>query len=190
LSNRRGAVREGSLGTPVEGYQAKLCEEGGQEVPVGEVGRLWVSGDSKAREFWQQPEQTEATFRGEWCVLADTFRQDQDGAFFFAGRSDDMLKVSGRWVSPVEVENALLSHPAVREAAVVAFKDAGGLDKPRAFVALRPEARGSDELASALVAHVRGALASFKVPASVVFVDALPRSERGKVLRARLRERP
>lgn len=190
ISNRRGAVRPGSLGTVVEGYQAKLCDEEGREVPRGEVGALWVRGDSMALEYWRQREQSKATFRGDWCVLQDTFRQDDEGSFSFCGRADDLLKVGGRWLSPVEVENALLQHPAVREAAVVPFQDADGLDKPRAFVALHPGHAPTDALAAALQSHVRGALAPFKAPRSVVFIDALPRNERGKVLKGQLKTAP
>lgn len=187
ISSRFGAVRPGSQGTPVDGYEAKLCDDEGHEVPRGEVGTLWVRGDSMALEYWRHHELSKATFRGDWCVSADTFRQDDDGYFYFCGRGDDMLKIGGRWLSPVEVENTLLQHPAVREAAVVAFKDVDGLDKPRAFVALRDGEVRSETLAEALKARVRETLTSFKVPRSIVFVDALPRNERGKVQKAQLR---
>ena len=191
ISNHFGAVRPGSQGTVVQGYEAKVCDDEGREVAHGEVGTLWVRGDSMALEYWRHHELSKATFRGDWCVLADKFRRDDEGYFYFCGRGDDMLKVAGRWLSPVEVENTLLQHPAVREAAVVAFKDSDGLAKPRAFVALREGEARSDTLADALKATVRETLASFKVPRSIVFVDALPRNERGKVMKAQLRaERP
>jgi benzoate-CoA ligase len=120
-------------------------------------------------------------------VSADKFQHDDEGYFFFCGRGDDMLKVGGKWLSPVEVENALLQHPAVREAAVIGFKDADGLEKPKAFVAVHPGQVADEALAEALKAHVRGSLAAFKAPRAVVFVDALPRSDRGKVLKTALR---
>ncbi len=187
ITNRLDDVMLGSLGRVVEGYEAKVCDDAGQELPRGEVGTLWVRGDSMALEYWQQHEKSKLTFRGDWCVSADKFQQTDDGRFSFCGRGDDMLKVGGKWLSPVEVENALLQHPAVREAAVVAFKDQDGLDKPRAFVALHAGHAPGDALAEALKAHVREALAPFKAPRQVRFVDALPRSDRGKVLKTELR---
>lgn len=188
ITNRLGDVRLGSLGKVVEGYRAKVCDDEGKELPRGDTGTLWVNGDSMALEYWQQHEKSKQTFRGDWCVSADKFQQDDDGYFYFCGRGDDMLKVGGKWLSPVEVENALLQHPAVREAAVVSFKDKDGLDKPRAFVALQGGSAAGDELAEALKAHVRSQLAPFKAPRDVVFVDALPRSDRGKVLKTELRK--
>jgi benzoate-CoA ligase family protein len=188
ITNRLGDVKLGSLGRLVEGYRAKICDEDGREVARGEVGTLWVNGDSMALEYWQQHEKSKQTFRGDWCVSADKFQQDEDGYFYFCGRGDDMLKVGGKWLSPVEVENALLQHAAVREAAVVGFKDKDGLDKPRAFVALHPGKAPSDALAEELKAHVRENLSAFKAPREVVFIDALPRSDRGKVLKTELRK--
>jgi benzoate-CoA ligase family protein len=187
ITNRVGDVRLGSLGKVVNGYQAKICDDGGIELPRGEVGTLWIRGDSMALEYWQQHDKSKHTFRGDWCVSADKFQQDDDGYFYFCGRGDDMLKVAGKWLSPVEVENALLQHPAVREAAVVGFKDADGLEKPRAFVALNPGHQATDALGEALKQHVRERLAPFKAPRFVAFVDALPRSDRGKVLKTELR---
>jgi benzoate-CoA ligase family protein len=187
ITNRLGDVKLGSLGRVVEGYEAKVCDERGLELPRGEVGTLWVKGNSIALEYWQNRDKSKTTFRGEWCVSADKFQQTEDGYFYFCGRGDDMLKVSGKWLSPVEVENALLTHPAVKEAAVVAFKDADGLDKPRAFVALNSGHAASDELAEAIKAHVRSALEPYKAPRQVKFLDALPRSDRGKVLKTELR---
>ena len=188
ITNRLGDVKLGSLGRVVDGYDAKVCDDSGAEVPRGEVGTLWVRGDSMALEYWQQHEKSKHTFRGDWCVSADKFQQNDEGYFYFCGRGDDMLKVSGKWLSPVEVENVLLQHPAVREVAVVAFKDADGLDKPRAFIALNTGHAASDELAEAIKAHVRSVLEPFKAPRQVRFLDALPRSDRGKVLKTELRE--
>ena len=187
ITNRLDDVKLGSLGRVVEGYEAKVCDDRGLELPRGDVGTLWVKGNSIALEYWQNREKSKTTFRGEWCVSADKFQQSEDGYFYFCGRGDDMLKVSGKWLSPVEVENALLQHPAVKEAAVVAFKDADGLDKPRAFVALNSGHAATDELAEAIKAHVRSVLEPYKAPRQVKFIDALPRSDRGKVLKTELR---
>jgi benzoate-CoA ligase family protein len=188
ITNRLGDVKLGSLGRVVEGYEAKVCDEQGRELPRGEIGTLWVRGDSMALEYWQQHEKSKSTFRGDWCVSADKFQQTEDAYFYFCGRGDDMLKVSGKWLSPVEVENVLLQHPAVREAAVVSFKDADGLDKPRAFVALHSGNEKTEALAEAIKAHVREKLEPYKAPRQVKFLDALPRSDRGKVLKTELRD--
>jgi benzoate-CoA ligase family protein len=187
ISNRLGDVKVGSLGRVVDGYEAKVCDASGHEVPRGDIGTLWVRGDSMALEYWQHHEKSKATFRGEWCVSADTFQQDDAGYFYFCGRGDDMLKVGGKWLSPAEVENALLQHPAVKEAAIVAYKDADGLDKPRAFVALFPGHVATAALEESIKSHVRSVLEPFKAPRCVTFMDALPRSERGKVLKNELR---
>jgi benzoate-CoA ligase family protein len=188
ITNRIGDVKVGSLGKVVEGYEAKICDDQGRELPAGDIGTLWVKGPTMALEYWHQRDTSRATFRGEWCVSADQFQQDEDGYFYFCGRGDEMLKVGGKWLSPAEVENVLLQHPAVREAAVIGFKDADGLEKPKAFVALNHNHSASDALAEALKAHVRAALAPFKAPRQVAFVGALPRSDRGKVLKGQLRE--
>jgi benzoate-CoA ligase len=180
-------VKLGSLGRVVEGYQAKICDDEGLDLPRGEIGTLWIRGDSMALEYWQQHEKSKQTFRGDWCVSADKFRQDDQGYFYFCGRGDDMLKVGGKWLSPVEVENALLQHPAVREAAVIGFKDADGLEKPKAFVVLKAGFAPGEALAEELKAHVRGALAPYKAPRVVQFADDLPKSDRGKVLKSALR---
>jgi len=187
ITNHRGDVKLGSLGRVVEGYEAKVCDDDGATLPDGDIGTLWIKGDSMALEYWQQREKSQDTFRGRWCVSADKFRRDPDGYFYFCGRGDDMLKVSGKWLSPLEVENELLKHPSVREAAVISFQDKDGLDKPKAFVALHPGQTGTEELGEALKKQVRDALAPYKAPRLVVFVDALPRSDRGKVLKGALR---
>jgi benzoate-CoA ligase family protein len=187
ITNRFGDVKLGSLGRVVEGYEAKICDDEGRELPRGEIGTLWIRGDSMALEYWQQHQKSKHTFRGEWCVSADKFLQDEEGYFYFCGRGDDMLKVGGRWVAPVEVENALLQHPAVAEVAVIGFKDADGLEKPKAFVVLKEGNAGDSALDEALIAHTRSLLAHYKAPRQIQFVDALPKSDRGKVLKAQLR---
>jgi benzoate-CoA ligase family protein len=187
ISNRFDDVRLGSLGRVVDGYEAKICDEQGGEVPRGEIGTLWIRGDSIALEYWQQREKSRQTFRGDWCVSADKFRQDEAGYFWFCGRGDEMLKVGGKWLSPLEVENALLTHPSVREAAVIGFRDADGLEKPEAFVVLGSAVEASEQLAEEIKAHVRTLLAAYKAPRAIRFVHALPKSDRGKVLKSQLR---
>lgn len=186
ITNRLGDVKPGSLGRVVEGYEAKVCDDDGREVPNGEIGTLWIRGGSMALEYWLQREKSKTTFRGEWCVSADKFRRDDQGYFWFCGRGDELLKVGGKFLAPVEVENALLEHPAVREAAVVGFKDDDGLEKPKAFVALKAGHQASPQLAEAIQAHVRAKLSPNKAPRRVEFLEALPRSERGKVLKGQL----
>jgi benzoate-CoA ligase family protein len=187
ITNRFGDVKLGSLGRVVDGYEAKICDDDAREVARGEIGTLWIRGDSMALEYWQQHEKSKQTFRGDWCVSADKFRQDEDGYFWFCGRADDMLKVGGKWLSPVEVENVLLTHPSVGEAAVIGFEDADGLQKPKAFLVLAPGYTASEQLAEELKAHVRQSLAPFKAPRSIQFVASLPKSDRGKVLKSQLR---
>ncbi|HEX4803956.1 MAG TPA: AMP-binding protein, partial [Myxococcaceae bacterium] len=187
ISNRFDDVKLGSLGRVVDGYEAKICDEQGREAPRGEIGTLWIRGDSMALEYWQQRDKSQQTFRGDWCVSADKFRQDEAGYFWFCGRGDEMLKVGGKWVSPLEVENALLTHPAVREAAVIGFQDADGLEKPQAFVVLGSGVEAGEPLAEEIKAHVRTLLAPYKAPRAIRFVGSLPKSDRGKVLKSQLR---
>jgi benzoate-CoA ligase family protein len=184
ISNRFGDVRPGSLGKLVPGYEARIVDDAGNEVPVGEIGTLWVKGDSAALCYWQAHERSKEVLRGDWVSTGDKFRRDADGYFYYAGRADDLLKVGGIWVSPLEVENVLLGHAAVLECCVIGEEDADGLVKPVAFVVRRAEAR-LDE--AELVGFARERLAHYKVPRRVEFVAALPRSDRGKVLRRELR---
>jgi len=187
VTNRPGDVVPGTLGREVEGYTARICDDDGRELLDGEVGTLWVKGGSIAIEYWHNRDLSLRTFRGEWCVSQDKFTRDANGYFRFCGRGDDMLKVGGKWLSPAELENCLLAHPAVKECAVVGFKDAKGLEKPRAFVVLNPGSTAGEALAAALQDHVKHALEPYKYPREVRFIDALPRSDRGKVLKNQLR---
>jgi benzoate-CoA ligase family protein len=187
VTNRLGDVVLGSLGREVEGYEARVCDDDGRPVPDGDIGTLWVRGGSIAIEYWHNRDLSLQTFRGEWCVSQDKFTRDAKGYFRFCGRGDDMLKVGGKWLSPLEVENALLAHPTVKEAAVIGFKDADGLDKPRAFVVLQAGEKPDTALAEALKAHVRLQLEPNKAPRDIRFVSDLPKSERGKVLKSQLR---
>ncbi len=178
ISNRPGAVVPGTLGRAVDGFEVKLCDDEGREVPGGEVGALWVKGDSRALGYWQRLDETMEAFRGPWYVSGDMLRQNPDGTFVYCGRSDDMLKVSGKWLSPGELENCLLQHPQVREVAVVGVTNADGLVKPCAFVVC---AQPSPALAAELQGFARERLEPYKYPREVVFLDVLPRTHLGKV---------
>jgi benzoate-CoA ligase family protein len=188
ISNRPGQAVQGSLGHLVPGYQARIVDDNGQDVEPGEVGRLMVNGGSIATGYWQAHEKSLETFRGGWLVTADLFRQDETGRFWYSGRADDVLKVGGMFVSPLEIENALLRHEAVAEVAVVEYKD-GGLDKPIAFVVPEAGVEKSRELAVQIALTAKKHLARYKFPRRVAFLDELPRNDRGKIARRQLRER-
>ncbi len=185
LTNRPGEVRPGTLGKVVPGFEARVCDEDGRDVPSGEIGALWVKGRSRAIGYWQQMERTMATFRGEWYVTGDLVRRDAESFFTYCGRGDEMLKVGGKWVAPGDVENCLLQHPAVKECAVVGIVGEQGLVKPRAYVVAQEERAG---LAAELQEFVKSKLEPHKYPREVVFLSALPRTHLGKVDRARLRK--
>ena len=189
ISNRPGAIRPGSSGQIVSGYDARIVDAEGEPVPVGETGRLQIAGDSIAAGYWNRHEKTKATFLGDWLDTGDTYRLDEDGYYWHAGRSDDMLKVGGQWVSPVEVESTLIEHPAVLEAGVVGVADETELIKPVAFVVLRRGHAASDELAMELQLFVKERLAIYKYPRSLHFLDELPKTATGKIQRFKLRER-
>lgn len=186
ITNHPGDVKLGSLGRLVRGYDARLVGADGRDVGVGEVGRLWVRGRSAALCYWGDQDKSRETFRADWCVTADLFRRDDGGYFFYEGRADDMLKVRGQFVSPLEIENCLATHPAVRECAVIGVEDDAGLVVPKAFVAVRDGVVTSDALAAELMAYVQDELARYKHPRLVAFVDALPRNDRGKIQRRAL----
>ncbi len=186
ITNRPGDVTPGTLGRVVEGFEIKVCDDEGREVAPGEVGALWVRGRSRAIAYWQQLDRTAAAFRGEWYVTGDLVRRDANGVVTYGGRGDDMLKVAGKWLSPQEVENCLLQHPAVKECAVVGVVDANGLTKPLAFVVLKDRAP-APALAEELKTFVKETLEPYKYPREVTFVEALPRTHLGKVDRARLK---
>ena len=188
ISNRPGAIRPGSSGQLVTGYEAKLLDDRDQPVAVGEVGSLWIKGDSVCSCYWNQHEKTKSTIVGSWIRTGDKYTVDADGFYWYGGRVDDMLKVGGQWVSPVEVENALIEHPAVQECGVAAREDADALVKPAAFVVLRAGVEGTPELAKELQQFVRARLAEYKRPRWVEFLPALPRTATGKVQRFKLRE--
>ncbi len=189
IANRRGRVRPGSSGTLVPGYDAKLIDDAGDDVAVGEVGNLLVKGDSACACYWNQHERTTQTIQGEWVRTGDKYRRDVDGYFWYAGRSDDMIKASGMWVSPTEVEGALAEHPGVVEAGVVGAADKDELVKPLAFVVLARDRTPGPALEAELQAFVKERLAPYKYPRWIVFVTELPKTATGKIQRFRLRER-
>ena len=192
VSNRPDDIRYGTSGRPVPGYEALVLDEHGGRVPNGEVGELVVRGPSAAEGYWNQRDKTRRTFRGEWTHTGDTYIRDAEGYFRFCGRTDEMLKVSGVWVSPFEVEEALVAHPAVLESAVVGAEDSDGLTKPKAFVVLQDAARLQDAEAvkELLRAHVKERIGVWKYPRWIEFVDGLPKTATGKIQRFRLRATP
>ncbi|MGO4395064.1 benzoate-CoA ligase family protein [Variovorax sp. M-6] len=186
ISNRPGDIRYGTTGKPVDGYEIELRGEDGQPVGVGEVGDLYIKGPSTALMYWGNPEKSAETFRDGWTKSGDKYSRDADGYYTYAGRSDDMLKVSGIYVSPFEVEATLMQHPAVLEAAVIGKEDADGLTKTKAFVVRKDGQSVSDD---ELKAFVKERLAPYKYPRFIEFVDELPKTATGKIQRFRLRER-
>ena len=187
LSNRPGKIRPGSTGLPVPGYEAILVDDEGRPVPQGEIGNLRVKGDSIMAYYWNQHEKTKNTLFGHWIQTGDKYYQDADGFFWYCGRADDMLKVGGIWVSPVEVENTLVGHPAVLEAAVVGWEDTDKLVKPKAFVVLKEGQSGSPQLEGELKSFVKDKIAPYKYPRWIEFVSELPKTATGKIQRFKLR---
>ena len=187
ITNVPGDVTVGSLGRVVEGYEAKICDDDGVQVPDGELGSLWIRGESIGLGYFMRSKATRESFRGAWFVSADKFRRDPQGRFWYGGRTDDLLKVGGRFLAPIEVENVLLSHPAVQEVAVVGYEDEQGLTKPRAFVVPRDGSAPSEALARELQALAKRELQPWKYPRQIVFRESLPKSDRGKVLKKDLR---
>jgi 4-hydroxybenzoate-CoA ligase len=189
VTNLPGAVEYGTAGVPVKGYDLKLVDEAGALVADGEIGELLVRGESAAAGYWNQRERSRRTFEGEWTRTGDKYIRRPDGVYIYRGRTDDMFKVSGIWVSPFEVEAALAAHPHVLEAAVVPAQDRNGLIKPKAFVVLR-ECAGENPgraLYEELKVHVKRAIGPWKYPRWIEFVDRLPKTASGKVQRHMLR---
>jgi 4-hydroxybenzoate-CoA ligase len=187
LSNHPDDVRYGTCGKPVPGYAVRLLDEAGQEVGSEEIGEMVVEGDSAAEGYWHQRAKSQATFEGRWTRTGDKFMRDADGYYRICGRTDDMFKVSGIWVSPFEVEAALSSHEAVIEAAVVPKADPDGLLKPKAFVVLK-DAKPSEELVADLKEHVKAAVGQWKYPRWIEFIEVLPKTATGKIQRFKLRD--
>jgi benzoate-CoA ligase len=187
ISNRPGRVKPGSTGEVVPGYEAKIVDEDGREVPTGETGTLYIAGDSIARGYWNKHEQTKETFKGDWINTHDKFRQDEDGYFWYAGRTDDMMKVSGQAVWPADVESILMEHSAVLESGVAGVPDEEGLIKPWAFVVLKEGNEPSDELVKELQDFVKHKTAPHKYPRVIKFTKDLPKTATGKIQRYKLR---
>lgn len=187
LCNSPGDIRPGSTGKPVPGYELKLIDDEGAEVKQGEIGTLMVKGDSAAQFYWRKRQKSRQTMQGEWINTGDKFYIDEDGYYWCAGRADDMLKVGGIWVSPLEVENCLCDHEAVFECAVVGHNDEKGLAKPKAYVVLKENYQPSDKLSEELKKWVLDRLAKYKYPRWIEFVDELPKSSTGKIQRFKLR---
>ncbi|MEM8858549.1 MAG: benzoate-CoA ligase family protein [Chloroflexota bacterium] len=187
ISNWPDDMRPGASGKPVPGFDLKLVDPEGQPVPDGEAGNLMVRGDTIALSYLHQYERSKQTFQGEWFSTGDQFRRDADGYYWHEGRSDDMLKVGGIWVSPMEVEAALIKHPAVVECAVVGWRDADELVKPKAFVTLNEGHEPNDATAEQLIEHCQGLLAGYKRPRQIEFVTDLPKTATGKIKRFKLK---
>lgn len=188
LSNRPDDIRYGSTGKPVPGYEARIVDEQGRDLGVDEIGELIIRGPSAAEGYWNQRAKSQRTFAGEWVHTGDKYRRDADGYYYCCGRTDDMFKVSGMWVSPFEVEAALASHEAVLEAAVIGKEDADGLIKPKAFIVLKSGRTADDGLLETLKAHVKERAGPWKFPRWIELRDDLPRTATGKIQRFKLRE--
>jgi benzoate-CoA ligase len=188
LSARAERVRPGSTGQAVPGYELALLDHAGQPVPVGAIGDLMVSGPSTAQCYWNRQALTRDRMRGQWFFTGDKYSVDEDGYYWYAGRSDDMFRVSGQWVSPIEVESALIEHSRVLEAAVIAFEEDTGLHTPKAFVVLRDGYTASQELVRELQDFVKHRITPYKYPRHIEFLSELPKTAAGKVLRYKLRE--
>jgi len=188
ISNRPGQVRPGSSGTLVPGYEARIVDERGAPVPQGEIGSLLIKGESNCAHYWNQHEKSKQAIQGEWIHTGDKYCQDKDGYYWYCGRSDDMLKVGGIWVSPIEVEHALVQHPSVLEAAVIGREDQDGLVKPKAFIVLKQGVAPKSRLEQELKAFVKDRLAVYKYPRWISFIEELPKTATGKIQRFKLRE--
>jgi acyl-coenzyme A synthetase/AMP-(fatty) acid ligase len=187
ISNAPGEIKPGSSGRVIPGFEAKIVDDHDQPVEHGQVGNLLVKADSTCAYYWNEHEKTKATIAGHWLRTGDKYHQDEDGYFWYAGRSDDMMKVSGVWVSPIEIEHVLSEHPAVLECAVVFRRDSDELSKPAACVVLRDGRNGDPQLARELQEFVLKRLPVYKRPHWVEFLEELPKTATGKVQRYKLR---
>jgi benzoate-CoA ligase family protein len=188
IANRPGEAKPGSSGKVIPGYEAKIVDEEGHPVGPNEIGDLFVKGDSICTGYWNQHEKTKEVFVGPWFRTGDKYYQDEDGYFWHAGRADDLFKVNGRWLSPAEVESALIAHPAVREAAVIARDDEAGLTKPVAYVVVNAEFTPKEQLARDLQDWVAQRVGGYKRPRWIEFLPEIPKTATGKLQRFKLRE--
>jgi benzoate-CoA ligase len=189
LSNQFGDVKPGSTGKVVPGYRTRLVDDDGKVVNQNEIGNLLVSGGSIASAYWNQRNETRQNMLGEWFVTGDRYMIDEDGFYYFRGRSDDMLRVGGKWLAPQEVESTLNQHRAVTESAVVGYKDGDELIKPYAFVVLKQGMSGSERLETEIKAFVKDRIASYKYPRWIEFIESIPKTSSGKIKRFLLEER-
>lgn len=189
ITNRPEDVKAGSLGRVVEGYDAQIVDAQGQRVPTGEMGILRVKGDSAALCYWGAHEKSKETFAGDWCTTGDQFHVDAEGYYWYHGRTDDMLKVSGVFVAPVEIENCLLQHPAVLECAVIGHDAGDNLTKPKAYIVLRETYAPAESLTVELQTFVKQRLAPYKYPRWIEYADDLPKNDRGKIDKKRIKAR-
>ena len=187
LSNRPGQARPGASGVPVPGYEAMVVDDRGHPVPPGEIGNLRVKGDSTIAYYWNQHQNTKATLFGDRIHTGDMYYRDEDGFFWYCGRADDMLKVGGIWVSPVEAESAMIGHPAVLESAVVGQEDSDRLIKPKAFVVLKDGYAAGPAIDPELKNFVKDKITPYKYPRWIEFVSDLPKTATGKIQRFKLR---
>jgi acyl-coenzyme A synthetase/AMP-(fatty) acid ligase len=188
ISNRIDDIRPGTSGRPVPGYEVKVTDESGAPVAAGEVGTLWVKGESNARCYWNNADKTGSTMVGEWLNTGDMYYVDAEGYYVNAGRGDDMLKVGGMWCSPIEIEAKLLAHPKVREAAVIGRRDESGLTKPAAYLVLDNPDDENEATVAELQRFCKESLAGFKYPRWFHFVREIPKTVTGKIQRFKLRE--
>ncbi len=189
IANRPGAARPGSSGQILPGYEARIVDENDLPVPDGEIGNLWIKGDATCSGYWNQHEKTKETFRGQWLRTGDKYYRDSDGYYWYVGRSDDMLKVKGMWVSPIEIESTLLEHPAVQEAAVVGVTDGNQLIKPAAYVVLKSGQSSESVIGEEIKQLLASKLAAHKCPQWIEFVQELPKTATGKIQRYKLRSK-
>jgi benzoate-CoA ligase family protein len=188
IANRPGEAKPGSSGKIIPGYEARIVDDDGRAVAPGEIGNLWIKGDSTCAGYWNQHDKTKETFEGHWFRTGDKYHQDEEGYFWYAGRANDLFKVNGRWLSPTEVESALIAHPAIREAAVVARDDESGLTKAAAYVVVNDDVAPSDQLIRDLQDWVAERIGSYKRPRWIEFLPELPKTATGKLQRFKLRE--
>ncbi len=188
IANRPGAVRPGSSGQIMPGYEARIVDENGNDLPDGEVGSLLIKGDSVCAYYWNQHEKTKETIEGHWIRTGDKYYRDPDGYYWYVGRNDDMMKVKGMWVSPIEIESVLMEHPMVQEAAAIGNADGNNLVKPAAYVVLKKDASNTPQLIEEIRQHVVDRLAAYKCPQVLEVVAELPKTATGKIQRYKLRQ--
>jgi benzoate-CoA ligase family protein len=188
IANRPGAARPGSSGQIMPGYEARIVDENGRDVPDGEIGSLLIKGDSVCACYWNQHEKTKETIQGHWIRTGDKYYRDPDGYYWYVGRNDDMMKVKGMWVSPIEIESVLLEHPMVQEAATIGSADGNELVKPAAYIVLKDNTNNSPQTIEEIRQHVLGKLAAFKCPQTFEIVNELPKTATGKIQRYKLRQ--